>query len=274
VVAKNVSAGDLVKAGTTPHGQTVYQLSKNNPLVQETYTKDYSNGENLDDQSLKNLNIDQFTQKHGYFLAENGFGEYMLFLRSDMIFRGGCAKPVIYLYPQQKQQVSVKVGAQVVNSAPAYVSGWENVTAAPDGKLTYQGKAYDSLFWDGYGSGAYPQINSGTIVKTADASNIVRQQLAAQGLNNHEIADFMAYWQSKLAAVKQPYTRLTWFNTGQMNNLAPLQISPKPQTLVRVFLDFEGVSKPYSLKPQNLRAPARQGFTAVEWGGLLRDGLN
>jgi hypothetical protein len=190
-----------------------------------------------------------------------------------MIIRGGCAKPVVYLYPQQKQQVSVKVGAKVVNSDPAYENGWDNVTAYPDGSLSYKGKVYGSLFWDGYGDGAYPSTGSGVIVRTSDAVNTVKKQLKQQGLNGQEITDFMNYWTPKLEAVSKPYTRLTWFNTAQMNQLAPLQVSPVPQTLIRVFLDFQGVGKPYSIKPQHLSSVSRQGFTAVEWGGLARDGL-
>lgn len=274
VVAKNIPPSDLIAVGKTPGGQTVYQLPQSNALVQETYDKDYAKGEFIVDQSLKNMSLDQFTKQHGYFLAKNGLGENVLFLRGDLIMRGGCAKPVIYLYPQHKQQVSVKVGAQVVNSLPAYNGGWSNVVASPDGSLSYKGKSYDSLFWDGYGYGAYPDIDSGVIVRTSDAVSTVRHQLVAQGLNNKEAADFIDYWQPKLKEIKQPYTRLTWFNTSQVNGLAPLQISPRPQTLIRVFLDFEGLDKPYDLKSQKLWAPARHGFTAVEWGGLARDGLN
>jgi hypothetical protein len=269
-----VAGSDLIKVGTTAGGQAVYQLPHSNALVQEIFNKDYAGGEYVDDASLKKLNLDQFSKQHGYFLAKNGLGEYVLFLREDMIVHGGCAKPVIYLYPQLKQQVSVKVGARVVNSIPTYGDGWKGVTAFPDGSLSYQGKVYDSLFWDGYGYGSYPQITSGTIVKTADASNTIVRQLASQGLNAKEASDFLNYWQPKISEIKQPYIRLTWFNTAQMNNLAPLQISPQPQTLIRVFLDFKGVDKPYSLQPQALKSLDRHGFTAVEWGGLARDGLS
>jgi len=273
VIAKNISDSNLTKVGTTPKGQTVYQLPQSNPLVQEIFSKDYAGGEFVDDSSLKNLPIDQFSKQHGYFIAKNGLGEYVLFLRSDMIVHGGCAKPVIYLYPQQKQQVSVKVGAQVVNSDPVYGNGWDNVTAYPDGSLSYKGKTYGSLFWDGYGYGAYPDINSGTIVRTSDVPDTVKSQLRQQGLNAQEITDFMNFWGPKLASVSQPYTRLTWFNTAQMNRLAPLQISPAPRTLIRVFLDFQGLDKPYDLTPQNLNPLNRKGFTVVEWGGLARNGL-
>jgi len=55
----------------------------------------------------------------------------------------------------------------------------------------------------------------------------------------------------------------------EMNNLAPLTVSPKPDTMIRVFLDFEGLDQPVNLIPQKLFAPQRKGFTLIEWGGLL-----
>lgn len=273
VIAKNISQGDLRLVGKTPKGQPVYQLPTTSPLVQEIYNKDYSPTEDILDGGLKNLTVQQLSDKHGYFLAQDGLGEYVLFQRDDLFIRGGCAKPVVYLYPQQKQQVSVKIGAQVVNSDPAYSGGWNNVTAYPDGSLSYGGKVYGSLFWDGYGYGPYPDIDSGMIVKTSDVVSTVKDQLARQGLNGQETSDFLNYWKPKLETVSQPYTRLTWFNTAQMNRLAPLDISPAPQTLIRVFLDFQGLDKPYDLKPQHLSSLDRNGFTVVEWGGLARNGL-
>lgn len=272
VVAKNVSQNDLTQVGTTQGGQPLYQLPTSHALVQETYSKDYAAGQYLDP-PLKNLTIDQFTSKHGYFLAKNGLGEYVMYMRNDMIIQGGCAKPVIYLYPTMPTNVSVKVGAQIVNSDPAYGSGWYNVMAYPDGSLEYNGKVYSNLFWDGYGQGAYPDITSGTIVKTSEVSRTVVSQLAQQGLNGQEISDFMSFWQPKLDSVRHPYTRLSWLSTAQLNSLAPLDIKPAPQTLRRVFLDFEGINKPYKLNSQNLRSFNRNGFTVVEWGGLSRSGL-
>jgi hypothetical protein len=83
----------------------------------------------------------------------------------------------------------------------------------------------------------------------------------------------MNFWSPKLVTNK-PYIRLTWFNTPDMNRLAPLNVSPTPRTTIRVFLDFEALDKPYNLPAQKLSAPQRLGFTVVEWGGLLRNGLN
>jgi hypothetical protein len=274
VIAKNVSKANLTSVGKTPSGQTIYQLPVNDPLVQELYTKDYDKGSSLDNASLKNFTPQQFNDKHSYFLALNGLGEYVVFQRDDLFIRGGCAKPVIYLYPQTATKVSVSVGAQVTKSEPDYGSaGWQNVTAHPDGSLNYKGINYTSLFWEGYGNGVYPNINYGSIVKSSDASSTIKYQLAQQGLNQKEIKDFMDFWGPKLNTGK-PYVRISWLNTGQMNQLAPLDINPRPATTIRVFLDFEGLDKPYSLQPQKLSSIQRTGFTVVEWGGLMRNGLN
>jgi len=68
---------------------------------------------------------------------------------------------------------------------------------------------------------------------------------------------------------QSPYVQLTWLGTADMDQLAPLKVSPKPDTSIRIFLDFVGLERPVSLIPQKLSAPERRGFTLVEWGGLL-----
>jgi hypothetical protein len=274
VVAKNVNKAKLITVGKSSGGQDIYQLPVNNPLVQEIYTKDYDKGSLLEDASLKNFTLQQFNDNHSYFLAQNGLGEYVAYQRDDLFIRGGCAKPVIYLYPKSDTKVSVALGAQITKSEPSYsATGWQNVRAHPDGSLEYKGLKYPYLFWEGYGNGIYPNINYGTIVKSGDANITVQKQLAQQGLNQKEIKDFMDFWGPKLNTGK-PYVRISWLNTGQMNQLAPLYVNPRPTTTIRVFLDFEGLNKPYSLTAQKLSKPNRTGFTVVEWGGLMRDGLN
>jgi hypothetical protein len=86
------------------------------------------------------------------------------------------------------------------------------------------------------------------------------------GLNAQESADFIEYWQQKLP--QSPYIRLTWLDTSDMDQLAPLTVLPKPDTSIRIFLDFAPLDNPISLIPQKLSAPVRRGFTLVEWGGL------
>lgn len=268
VVAKGIG-GTLLQIGSAGD-QALYQLPTGSALFKEIYASDYNNGSALNTASLQNLTPDQFQDQHGVFLAKNALGEYVVYMNNDLIITGGCGKPVIYLYPQTTTSVNVQVGAQVTKSVPTYQSdGWQNVVAQPNGQLSYQGKSYDSLFWEGLGHGVYPPVTSGSVVPRAKVVATIRSQLQQQGLNGKEITDFLAYWQPKLPT--SPYTRLTWFNTQQMNQLAPLNITPRPTTTIRVFLDFQGLQTPVNLPAQHLTAPKRNGFTLVEWGGLLRE---
>ena len=268
---KDVSESQVIQVGITDKGTKLYQLPTSNSAIKKLFTDDYAKGQMTEDKSLQNLTIQQLSDVHGYFLVKNSLGDWMLFLRSDLFSGGGCGKPVIYLYPTHETSVSVKVGADVVKSDPTYGDGWQNVLAEPSGALQYQGKSYDSLFWEGYGFGRYPAITSGTVVPTSQAIATIRQQLAAQGLNSKEINDFVDYWGPKMP--NKPYVRLTWLGTSTMNQLAPLRISPTPQSLIRVFLDFDGLDKPINIPKQTLVKLPRDGFTVVEWGGLVRGRL-
>lgn len=270
LVAKNITDADLTLAGTSPGGQKLYNLATTNALFKQLYTDDYSAGVNLEDAKLKNLTADQFQAQHGFFIAKNGLGENVVYGNNTFIVGGGCGKPVVYLYPTHTQTVSVSVGADVQVSEPQYgARGWQNVTAHPDGSLIYQGHTYPNLYWEGQGHGEYPVIDSGTVVASKDAVATIQRQLKEQGLNAQETSDFLTYWQPRLPS--SPYIRLTWFDTKQMNELAPLAITPRPATMIRVFLDFQGMNTPVTIPGQHFNAPKRVGFTAVEWGGLNRN---
>lgn len=272
VFANNVPAAQLVTVGTSADGRALYQLPASSAITQELFNDDYGQGKDLSEPSLKNLTTQQFLDKHGYFLVRNSLGEYTLLLRDDLFIRGGCGKPVVYLYPEKTTIVSVAVGANVKVSTPTYpAGGWKNVLATPGGSLTYQGKQYGSLFWEGYGYGQYPVITNGTIVKRQNAVSTIRTQLSTLGLNQKETSDFLDFWAPKLP--NAAYVRLTWFDNRQLDILAPITITPRPQTTIRVFLDFEGLNQPVTLPQQALKHTDRKGFTAVEWGGLLREGI-
>lgn len=49
---------------------------------------------------------------------------------------------------------------------------------------------------------------------------------------------------------------------------ARLDISPAPDTVIRVFMSFAASEEYVNLPAQDLQAaPKRDGFTVVEWGG-------
>lgn len=270
IIVKNVDKSKLTAIGSGPSGQTIYQLPNDSPYLQELFTKDYSS-DSVSDPKLKSLTLEQFQTVRSVFVAQNTIGDWVAYMRTDLFPGGGCGKPVIYLYPKNTTKVNVQVGAKITKSSPTYVTnkGWINVTAQPSGQLNYQGKQYDSLFWEGLGFGEYPDLNTGTVVAKDQVVNVIKQQLKAQGLNSKEIGDFLDYWQPRLP--KTAYTLLRWATTDQMNQLAPLNVSPGPDTVIRVFLDFHGIDHPISIKAPSFTAPQRTGFTVVEWGGLLHE---
>ena len=259
---------DTQLVGRSPSGMDIYGFKDpNNALLTKAYDEFIDFNRDTPDEPYAKITKPDFIKEHGVVLHKDKFGQWLVFVRDQLRPAYGCAKPIVYLYPQQATMVNVKVGADVKVSAPHYnpATGW-NALALPGGKLITTSGIYDSLFWEGPGTGLYPGISEGTVVSHDAALSTVRAQLGQLGLNSKEITDFMTYWEPKLP--NKPYVRLTWLTTEQMNELAPLRIMPQPDTVIRVFLDFAGLDAPVSLPPQHLTTTPRTGFTVVEWGGL------
>lgn len=255
---------DIVKAGTVK-GKDVYVFkSKDAATFKAIYDSYAPKGTEVPNA----VTIQQMFDDKGVIVIQNGLGHYVLLVKSKYQGWGECGKPVIYLYPETAMPISVSVGADVTVSVPKYKNGWKTL-ALPSGKLLVNGGLYDSLFWEGTGYGVYPNTeNRGFVVAHKDIEQTLITHLTALGLNEKESSDFMEFWLSRMPDT--PYIRLTWLNTREMNKLAPLKLSKSPDTLIRIFLDFEGLDKPIALEPQKLTHPERKGFVVTEWGGLLR----
>lgn len=260
-----LKVSDLVAVGKTDKGREVYMPKDPNATLLIKAYEEYVQF-NEYDKSIKVVSKEEFIKRHGLVLIKNNDNQILAYARQSLAPAYGCAKPVIYLYPTKPTVVNVRVGADVKVSEPLYPSSGWTVTAQPNGQLSYMGATYGSLFWEGPGHGEYPGITKGTIVKRADAETVIRKQLVAQNLNKTEIADFMEFWSDRIP--NKPYIRLTWLNTAQLDALAPLYVTPKPDTTIRVFLDMAGYDAPISIAPQKLHSTPRKGFTLVEWGGL------
>ena len=177
-------------------------------------------------------------------------------------------KPVLYLYPESTRQVSVKIGLspsfRFDCTYPAYADGW-NVIAAPDGTLTNlsDGKEYSYLFWDLVGKADY-DFSSGFVVKGEDTAAFLQETLAAMGLAPAEANEFIVYWLPKMQ--KNPYNLIS-FQTDRYTDNVKLEISPEPDSILRVFMAYKRLDAPVSVPAQEIRPFERVGFTAVEWGG-------
>ncbi|MBQ3285483.1 MAG: dockerin type I repeat-containing protein [Ruminococcus sp.] len=178
-----------------------------------------------------------------------------------------CYKPVIYLYPEEETEVNVQLDldGEFLTTYPAYEDGW-TVTAAPDGTLTDEsGKTYPYLFWEGKLNADY-DLSKGFCVKGEDTEAFLNEKLAVLGLNDKEIADFTEFWVGCMA--KNRYNVIS-FQTTAYTDAAQLNISPAPDSVIRVFMTWYASDKAVDIPAQELTAPARSGFTAVEWGGQM-----
>lgn len=262
---------NLKAVGKTTNGLEVFQFTDStNLLFKELYNQYSSMGYRPTGTPV--LSEAEFLAKHTHILWKDSFNDWHVFVNQNYSAAVECGKPVIYLYPSQNTQVTVRVAADVTKSEPTYPQkGW-TVMAHPNGQLEYQGKTYPNLFWEGLGHGNYPNMgNSGFIVTQEKLISTIKSHLSKLGLNSQESADFMEFWADKLP--KTPYVRLTWITTSGMNQLAPLSVSPQPDTVIRIFLDFEGLEEAINLVPQKLSSVPRSGFTLIEWGGLLQGKL-
>lgn len=177
-------------------------------------------------------------------------------------------KPVIYLYPLAKTDVSVTIHPLRIDaSVPAYGSGW-HVTAYPGGSLVNKadGMSYPYLFWEGGSTKPAVDRSKGFVVATKDVGSFLSWSLAAQGLTGKEISDFIEYWQPRMTT-DQPYVYVYYMPQADYDRLVPIEIVPAPQTLIRVYMLFKPIPAPIIVTPEILTAPKRNGFTAVEWGG-------
>lgn len=175
-------------------------------------------------------------------------------------------KPVIYLYPTEKTDVSVnlKLDGKLTCTYPELNKGWE-VTAYPDGKVINKsdGKEYSYLYWEGESNTKY-DMSKGFVVKGEDTAEFLQEKLSYMGLTPREYNEFIVYWLPQMQNNK--YNLIT-FQGKAYTDSAKLEVSPKPDSMLRVFMVYKPLNKPINIEEQKLNSFERKGFTVVEWGG-------
>ncbi len=174
-------------------------------------------------------------------------------------------KPIIYLYPKEKTDVIVKMGhpEKITTTYPKYNNEWK-VTAYPNGDLKDSNNTYYGLYWEGYNN-LSSTFEDGFVVKGIDAIKFLEEKLTILGLNDKERNEFIIYWLPKLE--NNEYNLIRFETIESINKEMPLEISPNPDTLIRILMKFKNIDKEITIKNQILSTPKRDGFTVVEWGG-------
>lgn len=179
-------------------------------------------------------------------------------------------KPVIYLYPKEKTDIdlSINFDGKLLTTFPKLEKSWK-VTAYENGQIFDKttNRYYSSLFWDGEITfpASHYQYKTGFVVEKEKLTSFLIEKLEFMGLNNAETNDFIQYWLPILE--KNKYTFIHFLVNDAYNVFSTNNVNPKPDTSIRIFMEFFRVDTPLSIVPQQLPSTKRNGFTLIEWGG-------
>jgi len=258
----------LEEIGKNSKGDKIYGIaSVDDSLLKETYKRSHTI---FDGAEAKEVSYEEFIASRPLIFWEDPFGRLIKLEIQKFAPLAECGKPVIYLYPEETTKISVKVEPKggMSYSDPEYNNGWE-VISDTNSNITElrSGKVYPYLFWEGRG-GIYESPKNGFVIKKEEVHSFLVEKLAKFGLNKKETADFIEFWEPRMQSA--PYYFVGFLGNDGMNQLAPLTIDPKPDTVIRILMDFSPLEKPINVRGYDIRTPERKGFTVVEWGGVLR----
>jgi hypothetical protein len=254
-----------------------YQFQTTNSFVRRDYvTSAYATVTddnfypNKRDFSIENTYIEEgrgFNVKNEFLYFQIGFAHR---LDGTGWQKFAAEKPVLYLYPEDSLEVNVTLALtdhKISHAYPAYGDGW-NVVAAPNGDIIdlANNRKYYCLFWETEGRKIADDLTNGYVISGSEVRAFLEEKLEFLGLNYREANEFLIYWLPKLEV--NAYNAI-YFAYDEYEAISELNISPAPETLIRIMMLYEPLNAPIDLKPQDLeKAPERKGFTAVEWGGM------
>lgn len=177
-------------------------------------------------------------------------------------------KPMIYLYPKEETLVTVKLinEEKLTVTYPKYEGEW-TVLAKPNGDLfdTKTNKYLYGLYWEGLDTITTGIQDYGFVVKGEDSISFLEEKLELLGLNQRESNEFIVYWLPKLE--KNNYNYIRFSTIEEINKNMPIEISPKPDSIIRINMEYKKLNNPINIKEQELISTERNGFVVVEWGG-------
>lgn len=109
-------------------------------------------------------------------------------------------------------------------------------------------------------------MSSGFVVTGSEVRDTLHALLSDMGLNTKERSDFIMFWYPKLQ--HYPYVQIT-FAGKEYEHMAPLKITPKPDSLLRVFMLAKPLDTYKEIPKQEIIPFNRNGFSVVEWGGMM-----
>ena len=176
-------------------------------------------------------------------------------------------KPIIYLYPTTETKVNVKLWTpeNLLHTYPKYnTEKWWNVIAQPNGDLedTDTWRKLYALYWE-WKSDIETNFDEWFVVEWKDTIPFLEEKLSILWLNEREAEEFIVYWLPQMENNK--YNVIRFETIEEQNKNMPLNITPTPDTVIRVMMDWKAIDELIEIPEQELTTPERVGFTVVEW---------
>ncbi len=260
----------LLSAIGTYSGRDIYALN-NEDVMQAKYQvykerlEEYKEMPGVDFKSYEDFKVSM-----PFFFWEDYLGRFVQFTRKDYLTPVAC-EPILYVYPEESMDVEIAVDSKVklIASYPSHKDGWY-VKAESNGNLVdYKSQVKEHrLFWEGV-SDFLPPLKTGFVKHRSEISHFLDEKLTYLGLNEIEIAEFKEAWLADLQ--EKSYCFITFYDQKYIDQYAPIDIQPVPDQFIRVLMDFKPLEAPVQVtEPVLAKAPERQGYVVVEWGGLKR----
>ena len=107
-------------------------------------------------------------------------------------------------------------------------------------------------------------FSKGFCVAGCDTESFLKEKLTYMGLSEEEMNEFIVYWLPKMEYNEY---NLISFQGDIYTNAAKLDITPNPDSLLRIFMVYVPLEEAADIEPQQLETFERKGFTVVEWDG-------
>ena len=269
---------------------------KNRSVIQNNYESDLHDVFSEKDNSIKDYNLDQNSNNNldskiviewdsiKKPVIEVDWFNIMPNLDSrDLVISGKTKienewevydhKPIIYLYPITETKVNIKLWTpqNLLHTYPKYNwEKWWNIIAQPNWELkdTDTWRKLYALYRE-WKSDIETNFDEWFVVKWEDIIPFLEDKLAILWLNEREAEEFIVY---RLPQMEDNAYNLIRFETkSEQDENMPLNITPKPDTVIRVMMDWKAINEPIDIPEQELVTPERNWFTVVERWWSLRN---
>lgn len=252
--AYGVKKVDLTKVGTAGGGD-VYSLRADHPL-QAVFAKLHEDGPNAEP-----------LPDRPWLFVDGPFGGFYAIMKQG-VARPFAGEPILYAYADAPTPLSIRFGEglQVRGTYPRVTDGWD-VTVLPGGRLLHEDERLDRLFWDG-ASKRFGSPETGWIVRGDELETVLEERLPMLGLSEHEASEAIDAWLPLVAGA--PWVRVGVFPRSTIDAVGPLDFEPKPDSLIRVWVELTPLEEFEGIEPPVVDLQKRRGLTVVEWGYILR----